>query len=347
MDQKKLNIVLKDHQSWLESNNKKGLKAVLWHANLKGLSFEQKNLKRVEFNYANLEKANLKGATLENADLHKTNLKMANLEDANLKKAFLRKANLESANLEKANLEGAYLKYSNLRNAKLKFANLQKSELQWAILKGADLHEANFADTDLLETDLSETCLEKTQFQKANLTGAQFEGAQFNDTSLKGVRIEPDDIKQLPVDVVKNYGHTFTILGSGIARAIELPPEYLQAGISILSYFGNILSKKYPEQAAKINIEIDRHKVTMTVAPFKGDAELIEKALDDYSLVVAGKLSPEEFTDDPNLNLELKQEIIYTRTRIGDQNNHSQHRQFEIDKFNQLFVEAIRRSSQP
>ena len=313
---------------------------------LKDLILNGKNLKRVEFNYAKLEKANLKGANLENANLHRTNLEMANLEGAYLKKAFLRWANLENANLEKAHLVGAYLRYSNLKNAKLRLADFQKSELQWATLQGADLHGANFAETDLLETDLSETCLEHTQFQKANLTGAKFEGAQFHDTSLKGVRIEQDDIKQLPVEVVNNYGHTFTILGSGIARAIELPPEYFQAGISTLSYFGTVLRKKHPEQKAKIKIEIDGLKVTMTVAPFEGNSEIIEKALDDYSLVVTGKLSPEEFTDDPNLNLELKREIIYTRTRIGDQENHSQYKQFEVDKFNQLFAAAIRRPLQ-
>ena len=104
-----------------------------------------------------------------------------------------------------------------------------------------------------------------------------------------------------------------------IKRSIEFPPEYLRAGISILSNFGNILRKKYPGKNAKVRIEQEELKVTMVIEPFAGEKEIIEEYLDQYGLVIRGDMSPEEFTDDPVMLLELKNELRLAVTQIENQ----------------------------
>ncbi len=50
-----------------------------------------------------------------------------------------------------------------------------------------------------------------------------------------------------------------------IARSIEFPPGYKQAGTSILNYFGEVLEQKYPDKDVKVRIEQHGLKVTMVI----------------------------------------------------------------------------------
>ncbi len=47
----------------------------------------------------------------------------------------------------------------------------------------------------------------------------------------------------------------------------------------------------------------------MTVETLEGDREIIEKALDEYGRVVTGEITPEQYTDDRLLLIELKSEL--------------------------------------
>lgn len=96
---------------------------------------------------------------------------------------------------------------------------------------------------------------------------------------------------------------------SVIVKAIEFPPEYFQAGISILSYFGTILHDKYPEKSAKIRIEQDNFKVTLIVSTGEGDLEVIEATFADFGKVISGRMSPEQFLSDPLHVLALKNKL--------------------------------------
>lgn len=42
---------------------------------------------------------------------------------------------------------------------------------------------------------------------------------------------------------------------SVIDRCIQFPPEYHQAGLDILNYFGTYLREQYPEENASVRIE--------------------------------------------------------------------------------------------
>ena len=101
--QEELNKILKEHQLWLNSNGREGIKAGLSAMDLSGMNLRHANLRR-----ANLRYANLRGADLYNADLYNVDLRYANL----------RNANLENTNITGANLYGASLTGANLTNIK-------------------------------------------------------------------------------------------------------------------------------------------------------------------------------------------------------------------------------------
>ncbi|MDH3998997.1 MAG: hypothetical protein OET90_09195 [Desulfuromonadales bacterium] len=104
-----------------------------------------------------------------------------------------------------------------------------------------------------------------------------------------------------------------------INRVIEFPPEYRQAGIGILSYFGTVLKEKYPEENAKVKIEQDGNLVRMIIESETGDKEVVEKALQEYELVVRGEAPPESLFDSKLQILELKSELRIANARIESQ----------------------------
>ena len=106
-------------------------------------------------------------------------------------------------------------------------------------------------------------------------------------------------------DKIKQYGD------SKIIRFIEFPPEYYQAGINILSSFGNILRQKYPNTKASVQIKQEGLKVTMIIDPGdKGERETIERVLNDYGDVLTGHISPDDFfPDSPIKAFKLKEKL--------------------------------------
>lgn len=127
-----------------------------------------------------------------------------------------------------------------------------------------------------------------------------------------------------------------------IKRSIEFPPEYKQAGVSILNYFSEVLEKKYPEAKATVQIKQDGLKVTMTIDPVNGDPETIEKTLDEYGLVVTGKMAPEVFTDDKHMIMELKQELRIAKLRIETQKDLLQDKSAQVDKLLSIVGDAVK-----
>ncbi len=133
-----------------------------------------------------------------------------------------------------------------------------------------------------------------------------------------------------------------------IRKSIEFPEEYFEAGKSILSYFGSILRKKYPDAKANVQIRQDGLKVTMTIDPADGDREVLEKELDRYGLVITGKMAPEEFTDDRLLIHDLKNELRIAHHRIESQkellayqNEDMRKKDIRIDRFLDIMEKGI------
>jgi hypothetical protein len=94
-----------------------------------------------------------------------------------------------------------------------------------------------------------------------------------------------------------------------IVREITFPPEFYQAGVSILSYFHEILTQKYPDVNAGVSIKQEGSKVTMTITSPNGKTEIISKALQDYGMVITGKLDPHFLLDNEIHVLALKHKL--------------------------------------
>lgn len=96
-----------------------------------------------------------------------------------------------------------------------------------------------------------------------------------------------------------------------INKSIEFPPELYEAGRGILTYFGTYLNDQYGDQKAKVTIQQDDEKkiLRMTVESETGDKEVIEKAYEEYRLIVSKQTPPEQFTSDEKLILKLHNRI--------------------------------------
>lgn len=101
-----------------------------------------------------------------------------------------------------------------------------------------------------------------------------------------------------------------------LERSIVFPPEYKQAGVSILSYFSEVLTSKYPDEPAEVSISQNGNNVTLRVETREGKIEKIEKTLEQYGLVVTGQLPMEKFTDDKELIRDLKTKLEVTSLEL-------------------------------
>jgi len=140
-----------------------------------------------------------------------------------------------------------------------------------------------------------------------------------------------------------------------IIRSIEFSPEYKQAGLSILSYFGTILHQKYTGIKAKVRIEQDDLKVKMVIETEDGRKDEIQETLYQYGLVVTGRMPPDEFLPDPlhimelknqlriaKFQLDSKQELIdYAHQNVKYLQSQVQRQQLQIQKLTKLISEAL------
>ena len=103
--------------------------------------------------------------------------------------------------------------------------------------------------------------------------------------------------------------HKFSSSENKIERVLEFPTEYYQAGVGILSYFGDVLKQKHPTLKAKVRIEQDENTIRMIIDTPDGSRDIIEKTLDNYSLVIANKDKPESLLDDQLQIASLKNRL--------------------------------------
>lgn len=132
-----------------------------------------------------------------------------------------------------------------------------------------------------------------------------------------------------------------------INRSIEFPPEFRQAGLGILNYFGEVVREKYPNEHAKIRIEQDGLTVRMIVEAEDGSRDVIEKALAEYELVITGQKPPEFLFDDRAKVLELRNELRIAQTRIESQKDLLEYQKQDIKDLKQLFGMALSSSVKP
>jgi len=101
-----------------------------------------------------------------------------------------------------------------------------------------------------------------------------------------------------------------------VERCIHFTPEYHQAGLDILNYFGTYLRERYPEENASVKIEQHGLQVRMVIETKDGKTETIEKALHEYELIITGVASPAQFSSNEKLLFELKNELRIAQFRL-------------------------------
>ncbi|WP_171494583.1 hypothetical protein, partial [Acinetobacter sp. TUM15064] len=129
-----------------------------------------------------------------------------------------------------------------------------------------------------------------------------------------------------------------------VERSIEFKPEHYQAGLGILSYFGTVMRKKYPEQNAKVRIEQDDNTVRLVVESENGDKEIIERAFDEFGLVIHQDIKPEEFYDNYLDIAELKTKLGTFETELKFQHQlvaMKEHRINELEKDKEYLKNVI------
>jgi len=106
-----------------------------------------------------------------------------------------------------------------------------------------------------------------------------------------------------------------------IERSIEFEPEYYQAGVGILSYFGEVLRQKYPDVNAKVRIEQDGNKVRMRIETLTGENEVIERELEKYALVIANQLPPSALLENKIHVMQLENKLSMAELEIRQTKN--------------------------
>lgn len=121
-----------------------------------------------------------------------------------------------------------------------------------------------------------------------------------------------------------------------INRCIEFPPHLKQAGLGILTYFGTVIDEKYPDHNSKVSIEQEGNIVRLVIETETGDKEIIEKVLEEYSLVVTNQKAPEDFFENPIKIIELKTELDMAYIRLESANRFIKHQENENNTLNDI-----------
>lgn len=129
-----------------------------------------------------------------------------------------------------------------------------------------------------------------------------------------------------------------------IDRCIEFPSEYYQAGLNILNYFGTYLREQYPGEDAKVKIEQDGNMVRLIIETIDGEKEIIEKALEEYQLIVSGQKTPAEVTSNQKLIIELNSELRIAKYRIETQQDIIQIQRGQIDNLFSMIATGLTNS---
>lgn len=94
-----------------------------------------------------------------------------------------------------------------------------------------------------------------------------------------------------------------------IEKSIEFAPEYFQAGMGILAYFGEVLKRKYPNNDASVRIVQEKNIVKLQIESKEGEIEIIEETLENYSLVISNQANIDILYDKPTDVIALKQKL--------------------------------------
>lgn len=116
------------------------------------------------------------------------------------------------------------------------------------------------------------------------------------------------------------YKESYTNPISRLVRHIEFPPEYLQAGMTVLNQFASIVRSKYAHIDVAVKIIQDGSKVTLVVVTPHGEREEIEQTLEAYGEFVAGRVEAEAVVEDKIQAIELRNSLRIAQFQVEQKN---------------------------
>lgn len=103
---------------------------------------------------------------------------------------------------------------------------------------------------------------------------------------------------------------------SVIFRHLVFPPEYRQAGLSILNYFCEVAEQRYPDLPCTVQIEQDGQQVRMVIQTQEGYRDTIERTLEEYGLVISGQRQPAELFDNAVYVMRLENKLTIVEAEL-------------------------------
>jgi hypothetical protein len=119
-----------------------------------------------------------------------------------------------------------------------------------------------------------------------------------------------------PKELIIEETTPLRVRGHTIERTIEFAPEYYQAGVGLLSYFGEVLRQKDPTTTARVRIEQDGTTVRLHIESTRGDIETIERVLEKFALVISDQLSPESLFENRAFVMKLENKLELTKLEV-------------------------------
>ena len=309
-----------------------------------GIDLSGQDLSDTTFSDCIFSKSKMSGSKFNHCNFRATTFERVDLggsifSNSTFTSAKLSDSELGDSILDSANMQGAHLKDCRLENTSIKNANLQNSTFSNCVLNGA-----TFNFSDLREVVWQGSRPGKWSGQGINGSDQpedeRWKIFTFSVAKMSQIVIDRNSVKSIeelrdhidrPTFSIEEIGfiarkpafQSEEYFGSDpgyakIVREIEFPPEHKQAGLHILSYFHEILSKKYPDIPVKFSIGQEAETIRMTIETPEGTKELIEKTLEDYGEVVNNRKTPEEFLSNPKDVLELRLQLNSAFTQIAN-----------------------------
>jgi uncharacterized protein YjbI with pentapeptide repeats len=241
-----LEEILHKHSDWLDSDGKKGVRADLSRANLKGADLEGVDLTKALLSGANFEEANLKSSTMAGADLRDAVFIKPARQSASptslrrhvgavsylvVRGSFGASCStgvghmIGGADLEEANIIQADLSRASLRGIRLAFSNLNGARLQSADLGAADLSHAQ-----LIGATLREASLQLTTFEYASIKDTDLEGANITGADLCGAIFEPKSLPSAVRELASIWGLAYVTYESSPDALVQLRKQLRDGG---------------------------------------------------------------------------------------------------------------------
>ena len=112
-----------------------------------------------------------------------------------------------------------------------------------------------------------------------------------------------------------------------IIKEIKFPPEFKQAGIGILNYFSDYITRKYPEDNIEVSIRQINTKVILVIKPPKGKVIPIVEDFTTFGKIVTGEEPVEKYSQDPIVIQEM-----HNKRKLAELEINITKRLYEVEK---------------